>query len=267
MNLFRQIGVGIGNYSTGLSFILSNRLGYFFLFPIIFGVLIFFGGNELLGDLATWLHGKVIDLFNVNSSSGFLGKILKYGLYFATKILFFFLLFFITGFLVQMVMAPVLAYLSEKVDKKISGRDFDTPFSQMFKDIIRGIILSLKNMLLNILFLIIAFGVSLIPIIGFISPVILFLFSCYLYGFGFMDYANERRLLNANESLRFMRRYKWVAIGNGFIFAIILLIPFWGSILSVFLAIISVTAGTISIHKLHIREESQNNAQSYNTTE
>ena len=255
MNLFRQIGLGVGSYSNALSFIFNNRLAYFFLFPIIFAVLIFIGGSQFLEFLANWLNGKIIELFNIGSGSGFFGRILEYGLSFLTKMLLFFLLFFITGFLVQMLMAPVLAYLSEKVDKIATGREFDAPFSQMFKDIFRGIILSLKNLLLSLIFSIIAFAVSLIPIVGLISPVILFIFSCYLYGFGFMDYANERRLLGAKDSLSFMKRYKWVAISNGLIFAIVLLLPVWGSILAVFFAIISVTAGTLSVYKLHEREK------------
>ena len=78
----------------------------------------------------------------------------------------------------------------------------------------------------------------------------LFLVSSYFYGFAFIDYTNERRRLTISQSVDFIRKNKGMAIGNGFVFALAMLVPFCGTTIAGFIAIISVVAATISTHKM-----------------
>ena len=64
-----------------------------------------------------------------------------------------------------------------------------------------------------------------------------------------MDYNLERRKMNIKESVDFISRNKGLAIANGSLFALALLIPFIGVSLSGFLAIISTVAATLALLK------------------
>src|SRR3990167_3745253 len=90
-----------------------------------------------------------------------------------------------------------------------------------------------------------------IPFIGgLIGSILLFFISSYFYGFSFIDYNNERRRLTVKQSVQFMRANKGMVIANGLIFSFFLLIPFCGTTLAGFVAIISVIAATVSTHKV-----------------
>ena len=54
-----------------------------------------------------------------------------------------------------------------------------------------------------------------------------------------------------------MRKYKWVVISNGFIFALVLILPYIGIVLSGFFAIISVVAASLAY--LEIEKHVKNN--------
>ena len=72
-----------------------------------------------------------------------------------------------------------------------------------------------------------------------------------------MDYSNERYKRNIKESVTFMRKYKWVAVVNGSLFALVLFIPYIGVALSAFIAVISVIAGTASMVEIKKLEDAE----------
>jgi len=119
----------------------------------------------------------------------------------------------------------------------------------MIKDMIRGIVIAVRNLMIEIIFVILAFFVGFIPIIGIIGAIVLFLISSYFYGFSFIDYMNERKKLTIRESVSVGRKYKWIAISNGAVFSISLLVPYCGAFVSLFVSIIAVVAATIAMHK------------------
>lgn len=72
--------------------------------------------------------------------------------------------------------------------------------------------------------------------------VALFLVQAYYAGFGNMDFTLERHY-QYKESIQFVKRNKGVAIGNGLVFILFLLVPFIGALLVLPL---SVTAATLT---------------------
>ena len=94
------------------------------------------------------------------------------------------------------------------------------------------------------------FLLSFIPVIGFFTGITLFIISAYFYGFAFIDYTNERRRLTVKQSVHFIRENKGMAVGNGVVFALAMFIPFCGTTIAGFVAIVSVVAATISTHKI-----------------
>ena len=141
--------------------------------------------------------------------------------------------------------------ISEKVDNILTGNEYPFKLIQIIKDIFRGIGIAIRNLVLEIIIMLFGSILNLIPIIGWLSRILLLLVPSYFYGFSFMDYTNERKKRDIKESVSLMRKYKWVAITNGGVFAISLLIPF----LSLFVAILTVIAGTVAMDEIEKREE------------
>ena len=98
------------------------------------------------------------------------------------------------------------------------------------------------ELLLTIPILLIGF----IPIIGFISTPLLFLVQSYYAGFGNMDYTLERHL-SYRQSVQFVKNHKGIALGNGMVFMVILLIPILGIILVLPLSVTAASSETINV--------------------
>jgi CysZ protein len=88
--------------------------------------------------------------------------------------------------------------------------------------------------------------IGFIPVVGIISSVLLFLVQSYYAGFGNMDYTLERHYKYA-ESIEFVKRNRGLAIGNGMIFMLMLLIPVIGIILVLPLSVTAASTETLRV--------------------
>lgn len=157
-------------------------------------------------------------------------------------LLFYFSLF---KFLFLIVGSPVFAYLSEKVESIIEKKEYPFSFLQLMKDSARGIRIALRNLLWQTVYVVTILILSFIPVIGWISPVIVLLVECYYFGFSMLDYSSERNKMSASQSIDFIGRHKGLAIGNGLVFYAMHLIPLVGWLLAPSYAVV---AATLSLH-------------------
>jgi hypothetical protein len=88
---------------------------------------------------------------------------------------------------------------------------------------LRGILIAIINSVKEIVYTILIFLLSFVPLVGFISPVLLFLLVCYYYGFSMMDYTLERRKMNIRQSENFIWKHKWLAIVLGMVFNVLVI--------------------------------------------
>ena len=244
----KQFGLGVKTYGQAISFIFRNKLGWTFLVPIGLTVLLFIGGQALVSELIDYLQETILGWVNLENS-GFWGGLLGGVVGFLTEIIFFIIFAFISGYVVIILMSPLLAYLSEKTEQILTGNEYSVGISQMIKDIVRGIFMALRNLFMELILLVIMFLVGFIPVIGWLGTIIVFFVSAYFYGFSFIDFNNERQKLSISESVRVVRKYKWVAIGNGLVFSLFLLVPFCGIFMPLFISIVSVVAAALAMHK------------------
>jgi CysZ protein len=87
-----------------------------------------------------------------------------------------------------------------------------------------------------------------IPIIGILSSVLLFLVQSFYAGFGNMDYTLERHFA-VKKSVRFVKNYSGVAMGNGIVFMLMLFIPIVGVIFVLPLSVTAATTETVRLLK------------------
>jgi CysZ protein len=152
--------------------------------------------------------------------------------------LFYFSLFKYLWFIVG---SPIFAYLSEKTEAIIEEKEYPFSFKQLMKDILRGIRIALRNSLWQTVYIVSLLLLSLIPVIGWVTPVFTILIECYYYGFSMLDYSCERHNLTSAESINFIGSRKGLAIGNGLLFYLMHLIPIAGWILAPAYAVIAAT--------------------------
>jgi CysZ protein len=251
MNVFKGFGEGLGSYSRALNFIFKHKLSYFFIFPLLLNILLFAVGYSWIIDLSDYIKDGMYAWIS-DIDYGFINNdYIKGSLSFLLKLVFrisFFLIFlFFGGYLILAIMSPVFSILSERTERILTGKDYPFDVLQLFKDIVRGVLLAVRNAFFQLLIAILLFFLSFIPLLGFVTPVIMFLVSSYFYGFSFIDYAIERKRIGFKESVLYMKNNKGLVMGNGFVFALLLLIPFIGILLSSFAAIVSVVAGTMLV--------------------
>jgi CysZ protein len=254
MSIFKGFGTGFSAYGKAFDIIFSNGLWWYFLFPVLLNILIFVGGIYGIGSLANFVEDWLVGLANLEEGAFwgavYLKSIMSGFIWIFFKFVFFFVFATFGGYIIIILMSPVFAILSEKTEEILTGNKYPFNGDQLMRDIVRGVVIAFRNMFIELGYIIVFFIVGFIPVIGQFAAIILFVISAYFYGFAFIDYTNERRRLTINQSVRFIRQHKGMAIGNGFIFALAMFIPFCGTTIAGFVAIVSVVAATISTHKV-----------------
>ena len=152
--------------------------------------------------------------------------------------------------IIMALSAPFMSPVSEKIEAHFTGNPphshRDTTFTQQ---LIRGIKINGRNLFMELLLTIPILLLKFIPIVNIFSTILLFMVQAYYAGFGNMDYTLERHY-KYNESLQFVRKNRGLAIGNGIVFILFLLVPVVGVILVLPLSVTA--ASTITVEKLNV---------------
>lgn len=220
--MLKELVIAIQSYFKAHRFINKHRLWKWILIPGIIYALLFFTGMWFFWssstEAITWLSEKlgVIQWLKESDNSFFNFLFILGSLIFRLILMFFYFSLFKYIFLI--VGSPVFAYLSEKTEAILEGREFPFSWQQLLKDMLRGIKLALRNTLWQTVYTLAILLLSIIPVVGWITPVIACLVECYYYGFSMMDYSCERHKLTPSQSIEFIGRHKGLAIGNGIVF-------------------------------------------------
>lgn len=158
--------------------------------------------------------------------------------------------------IVMALSAPFMSPVSEKIETYLIGPGHPHRNTSNAAQLWRGIRINIRNLLMELLFSIPVLLLSLIPVVNFFTSSLLFLIQSYYAGFGNMDYTLERHY-NVKESVRFVKDNRGIAIGNGMVFMLVLLIPVLGIILVLPLSVTAASAETVRILK---EQEEKNRA-------
>jgi len=148
--------------------------------------------------------------------------------------------------IVMALSAPFMSPVSEKIEKHLFGTNHSHRNTSNTEQLLRGIRINVRNLLMELLLTIPIILIGFIPVIGIISSVLLFLVQSYYAGFGNMDYTLERHF-KYSESIQFVKRNKGLAIGNGIVFMLVLLIPVVGIILVLPLSVTAASTETLEV--------------------
>jgi len=243
--LLKEIVIAIQSYFEAHRFIVTHKLWKWIIIPGIIYALLFGTSMYFFGKSAT----AVIDYLTTSTGLGgwiqkFQNSWLGFFFTFAGIILWLILMLFyfsLFKYIWLIVGSPIFSFLSEKTESIIEGKDFPFNFRQLVKDCWRGTKLALRNTLWQTIYLIFLSLVTLVPLFGWITPLIALFAECYYYGFSMLDYGCERHKLSPSESIEYITRHKGLAIGNGMMFFLMHLIPFAGWMLAPAYAVVAAT--------------------------
>jgi CysZ protein len=250
--MFKQFPEAVKAYGAAVNLIISQKLWAYFLYPVLIFVLLLVGGTVLIDQLSEFLKEELLSLFHMEPAapgSGLTSGILSFIVGIALRIIFFIAYAIVLKYLILILLSPILALLSEKTEEIMTGKKYAFSLSRFLKDIIRGILLSIVNMLIQLGLLLCCLLLMTIPILGWLSPFFLVIINYYFYGFTMIDYTSERYGLTVSQSIYFVRRNKGLAIGNGFIFAVLFAIPFLGVIVAPVLSVVAATIVSVKAHQ------------------
>ncbi|WP_047551972.1 EI24 domain-containing protein [Psychroserpens sp. Hel_I_66] len=251
--MFKNILKGIQAYSGSLTLISKLKLWKYFLVPIIISIITAsvivistYGLSDNIGNFISrvwpWDWGK--EAFT--SFSTILGAIVI----FAIGLILY-------KHIIMALSAPFMSPVSEKIEAHLMGVEKHNHRNTTFSEQLwRGIRINVRNLLKELLITIPLLILKFIPVVNIFSTVLLFSTQAYYAGFGNMDYTLERHF-KYRDSIKFVRNHRGIAIGNGLIFILFLIIPVIGVIL---VLPMSVTAASINTVKL-LKEENRLNEQ------
>lgn len=243
--MIKNILAGIKAYIGTLALIKKLKLWKFFLIPIIIsiitasiiGITAYTLSDNIgvfIAKIWPWETGK--DTFT--SVSSFIGG--------ASIVILGFILY---KHIVMALSAPFMSPVSEKIETHLTGVEkHDHRITSFKEQLWRGIRINVRNLFKELLFTIPILIISLIPVIGIFTSILLFLVQAYYAGFGNMDYTLERHF-KYNESINFVRKHRGVAIGNGIVFMLFLFIPIIGIIIVLPLSVTAATLKTVELLK------------------
>lgn len=254
--MLKEIIISIQSYFHAHQFIVKNRLWKWILIPGLIYTILFLGGMYLFWISSNYAIEFVLQKTGVKnwleqmhdswiSFAFILGQIMLR----LVMLLFYFSLF---KYLFLIIGSPVFAYLSEKTESIIEGKDYPFNLKQLMKDIVRAIKIALRNLLWQTVYVVSIFIVSLIPLVGWIAPLVALLIECYYFGFSMLDYSSERNKLSASQSIDFIGRHKGLAIGNGLVFFMIHFVPIIGWLLAPSYAVIAATLSLLTAKRTQV---------------
>src|SRR6185437_574613 len=244
-SLLEEIIIAIRSYFRAHNFIVKHKLWKWIIIPGIIYAILF-----AIGIYVFWQSSAhVIDYFFSKTGlkvwlqkehDSWLRFIFIFGqLIFQLILMLFYFSWFKYLFLI--IGSPVFAWLSEKTEAIISNTNYPFDFNKYLNDIRRGIQIALRNTLWQTVYFVTILFLSLVPIIGWASPVLAIFVECYYFGFSMLDYTSERKGLSSSASIDFIGDHKGLAIGNGMVFFIMHAILFVGWVIAPGYAVVAAT--------------------------
>lgn len=209
--------LGIKCHFKALKFLVKHKFWWYSLVPFIV-----FTGIYSLGFYLGSLEKQTLP-----SEGDDILKNIWYYLFNGIVLLLSYALLNFTRYIVIILISPVLSTISQRTEKILTGNKYKFNLSQLFKDIIRAVKLAFRNIVYEFSFIAIVivtfwiigmFFTDHILIISMIEKIIIMMIAFYYYGFAFLDYTLERMRFSVEDSVKYMRKHRGLAISIGIIF-------------------------------------------------
>ena len=240
---FSDFRDGLLAYRNALRIIRNQSLWVYMILPglvcLAFGVLIYLVAKSSASEIGAWAQHR----YPWDVGAGLVVKLISFlggaavwaGALFTYK------------YIILIISGPFMSPLSERVEKFLTGKELIRsgyhPI-RITREVWRGIRIALRNLIREFaLTVAIAICTGIIPFLAVVSGILVFMIQAYFAGFGNLDFTLERHF-GVKGSVGFVRSYRGLAVGNGTIFLLLLMIPVIGPFLAPGL---STVAGTLEV--------------------
>lgn len=209
--------LGIKCHLKAFKFLIKYKFWWYSLVPFLV-----FSGIYSLGYYLGNLENQ-----NLPSSDDDILKSIWYYLFNGIVLLLSYALLNFTRYIVILLISPILSTISQRTEKILTGNKYKFNLSQLIKDIVRAIKLAFRNILYEfslIVTVIIVFWIigkffeEYKYIISLFEKIIIMMIAFYYYGFAFLDYTLERMRFSVEDSVKYMRKHRGLAISIGIVF-------------------------------------------------
>ena len=249
--LLKEIIIAVQSYFKAHDFIKEHKLWRWILilgiiYAILFGVSIYFFGKSATAVISYLTIDTGLQNWLDKLHSSWLGFLFAVGgviLWLILMLLYFSLFKYIW----LIIGAPLFSFLSDKTFSILKGDEYTFDLKRYLAHVKRGISIAIRNSLWQTVYVVSIIFLSLLPFVGWATPILAVMIECYYYGFSMMDYSCEGNKMNSANATDFISQHKGLAIGNGIVFYLMHFVVFIGWILAPSYAII---ASAISMQEL-----------------
>jgi len=245
--LLKEIVITIQSWEEAHRFISQHKLWKWVVIPgliytILFITAMYFFGKSATAVIEYFTHIMRLSDWIQKFENSFLGFLFTFtGVILWLVLLLFYFSFF--KYICLIIGSPVFAYLNRKTELIIEGNEEAPGWADIKAEAARGIYIAMRNCGWQTIYLVGLILLSLVPVVGWITPLIVLVVECYYYGFSMVDYGFARNKFTTAQSIQFVRRHKGLAIGNGFLF-------YLTHALIIFAPAYAIIAATLTVRKV-----------------
>lgn len=245
--MLKEIVIAMQGWEEARHFIKQHKLFRWIIIPGIIYTLLFIAGMFVFwrssDTVVSWVSSRLrIETWLQSARNEWLSFLLVMtGVMLRLVLVLCYFSFF--KYLILIIGSPLFAYLSEKTEAIMEGKEYTWNWASIRKDCARSIRLDLRNCGWQSVYLLAVIVLSLVPVAGWITPIIALVMECYYFGFSMLDYSFARASLTPSQSIHFTGQHKGLAIGNGFLFYVM-------HILIILAPAYAIIAATLSVHKM-----------------
>lgn len=241
--MLKEIGASFKAYWEAWKIIVDKKLWWYLIIP---GAISLFYGLTV-GMTAWYWHDDVkkiiLSALPFDSDSRILHKLQAgfIGISLATSSV------VLYKYVINVILSPLLSALSRRVEESVVGYHMSykkESDESAIKDFARATTFGFRNFLKEAGFTILFLLIGLIPPLGFLAAILIFLVQALYVGYCNNDFTLSR-YFGINGSIDFNRSNRYMILGNGIVFMLIVMIPVVGLFFAPTLATAAATLSSV----------------------
>ncbi len=241
--MLKELGSAFKAYWEAWKIIVDKKLWWYLIIP---GAISLFYGLTV-GMTAWYWHDDIQKIVSgvlpANTDSRIFQKIQTWfiGISLATSSV------VLYKYVINVLLSPILSALSRRVEESVAGYHISykkETDETVLKDFSRAILFGFRNFIKEAGFTVLFLLIGLIPALGFVATLLIFLIQALYVGYCNHDFTLSR-YFSIKGSIDFNRTNKILALGNGIAFMLIVMIPVVGLFFAPTLATAAATLSSV----------------------
>lgn len=226
MQIFKDIWLAVNAYRRAISFFREKQKWHWLFWPVIANLVLFLFVAIVAWQFAGELVAYFMSFFPEYEAGGW-GTFFQFTLSFIIRLLVLGLYLKFYRYIILILFAPILAILSDQILKQVLG--VPSKGGSIIQQVFRGGWIAIRNLFLELLAtgLVLLLALLFPPVLPFV-PIFLLLLTSFFFGYSMADYRLEYLGYSMAESNRMLIKRSGFLIANGFVFQLVILIPFVG---------------------------------------